>query len=209
MKIAIIGSGKIGATAARLFIAAGHEVTIANRRGPQSLQPVQDDLGGALHAGTVLDAAGFGELALVAVPFGAIDELPSDAFSGKIVIDANNYYPDRDGHIAALDDGATTSTELLAQRLAGARVIKAFNTMYFETLAEAGDTSKPPDQRLSLFIAGDDADAKRVVIDLIDQLGFTAIDTGGLSEGGRSQQPGTAIYNTNLTGAQARSALAR
>jgi len=207
VKISIIGSGNIGATAARLFIAVGHEVTIANRRGPHSLRPLQEELGAALNAATVADAARFGEIILIAVPFGVIEELPADAFARKIVIDANNYYPDRDGHVAELDRGETTSTEMLARRLPVARVVKAFNTMYFATLSEAGDTNKPPDERLALFLAGDDGEAKRVVINLIDQLGFTAIDTGDLSAGGRRQQPGAAIYNVNLTAAQARKAL--
>jgi len=206
VKIAIIGSGSIGSTAARLFVAAGHEVMIANRRGPDSLRALELELGQALRAGTVLEAARFGEVVLVAVPFGSIGELPTDAFAGKVVIDANNYYPDRDGHLAGLDSGETTSSQLLAQHLDGARVIKALNTMYFATLAQAGDTTKPPDQRLALFVAGDDAAAKQVVTRLIDQLGFTAVDTGGLDEGGRLQQPGAAIYDVKLTGAQAQRA---
>ena len=209
MKIAIIGSGMIGSTAARLFVAAGHEVAIANRRGPESLQPLENELGEALHAAGVDGAVRFGEVVLVAVPFGAIDALPAAAFAGKIVIDANNYYPNRDGHLSELDRDETTSTELLAQHMPRARVVKALNTMYYATLAEAGDTTAPPGERLALFVAGDDREAKRMVIDLIDALGFAAIDTGGLADGGRRQQPGSPIYNTRLTGAQARAALAR
>ena len=139
----------------------------------------------------------------------AIDALPAAAFAGKIVIDANNYYPNRDGHLSELDRDETTSTELLAQYMPRARVVKALNTMYYATLVEAGDTTAPPDERLALFVAGDDREAKRMVIDLIDALGFAAIDTGGLADGGRRQQPGSPIYNTRLTGAQARAALAR
>jgi 8-hydroxy-5-deazaflavin:NADPH oxidoreductase len=209
MKIAIIGSGKIGSTAARLFIGAGHEVAIANRRGPQSLEPLRLELGAALQPASIEDAIRFGDVALVAVPLHAIDALPAASFAGKIVVDANNYYPNRDGHIPELDRDETTSSELLARHLPGARVVKAFNTMYYATLGEAGDPSKPEDDRLALFVAGDDQQAKQVAIDLIEQLGFAAMDTGSLADGGRRQQPGSPIYNTNLTGAQARAALGR
>lgn len=209
MKIAVIGSGKIGSTAARLFVAAGHEVAIANRRGPESLRALEEELGEGVEAATVEDAVYLGDIVLVAVPLGAIDALPADPFAGKIVIDANNYYPDRDGQLPELNRDETTSTELLARRLPGARVVKAFNTMYYATLAQAGDPSKPNDERLALFVAADDEDAKRLVSDLIDQLGFAAIDTGGLADGGRRQQPGSPIYNVELTGAQARKTLNR
>jgi hypothetical protein len=209
MKIAIIGSGKIGSTAARLFIGAGHEVAIANRRGPQSLEPLQRELGAALQPASIEDAVRFGDVVLVAVPLHAIDALPAASFAGKIVVDANNYYPNRDGHIPELDRDETTSSELLARHLPGARVVKAFNTMYYATLGEAGDPSKPEDDRLALFVAGDDQQAKQVAIDLIEQLGFAAMDNGSLADGGRRQQPGSPIYHTNLTGAQARAALGR
>jgi hypothetical protein len=209
VKIAIIGSGKIGSTAARLFIGAGHEVAIANRRGPQSLEPLQRELGAALQPASIEDAVRFGDVVLVAVPLHAIDALPAASFAGKIVVDANNYYPNRDGHIPELDRDETTSSELLARHLPGARVVKAFNTMYYATLGEAGDPSKPEDDRLALFVAGDDQQAKQVAIDLIEQLGFAAMDNGSLADGGRRQQPGSPIYNTNLTGAQARAALGR
>jgi predicted dinucleotide-binding enzyme len=162
-----------------------------------------------VHAATVEDAARFGDVVLLAVPFGVIDVLPADAFAGKIVIDANNYYPERDGHVQGLDRDETTSTELLAQQLPGARVVKAFNTMYFATLAEAGDPTKPNDERLALLLAGDDDEAKRLVSELVEALGFAAVDTGGLADGGRCQQPGSPIHNVELTGAQAREALSR
>jgi predicted dinucleotide-binding enzyme len=209
MKIGVIGSGKIGSTAARLFGAAGHEVAIANRRGPESLRPLEQELGGAVHAATVEDAARFGELVLVAVPFAAIGTLPADPFAGKIVVDANNYYAERDGHVPELDGDETTSTELLARQLPGARVVKAFNTMYYATLAEAGDQTKPNDERLALLLAGDDDEAKRLVSELVAALGFAAVDTGGLADGGRRQQPGSPMYGIELTGAEAREALSQ
>ena len=183
MRIGIIGSGNIGSTTARLFAAAGHDVMIGSRSGPHSID----------------EAARHGEVVLVAIPFGVIDSLPAEAFAGRIVVDANNYYPDRDGHVDALDADETTSTELLARHLTGARVVKAFNTMYFVTLGERGDPSLPQAERLALFVAGDDADAKAVVAGLIEELGFGAVDVGGLADGGRLIQPGTELYGSDAT----------
>jgi predicted dinucleotide-binding enzyme len=117
-----------------------------------------------------------------------------------------NYYPERDGQI---DFGTLTSSELVARHLAGARIVKAFNTMYFETLAAQGRPDRPIDGRLVLFVAGDDADAKALVSRLIEEIGFAPIDTGPLSDGGRLQQPGSAIYNHPMTAAEARAALGR
>jgi 8-hydroxy-5-deazaflavin:NADPH oxidoreductase len=207
MKLAVIGSGKIGSTTARLFVDAGHQVAIANRRGPESLKDLERELGGAAHAATVEDAVRFGEIVLVAVPFGAIDELPAAAFAGKIVVDANNYYPNRDGHVPELDRDETTSTELLARHLHGARVVKAFNTMNYALLAKSGDPANPEGERLAVFVAGDDDEGKEIVMELIDELGFAAIDTGSLADGGRRQQPGSPVYAADLTGAQASEAL--
>src|SRR5262245_40025229 len=113
MQVGIIGAGKIGATLARLVSAAGDSVAIANSRGPDSLQTLVEELGANARATTVEDAAGFGDIVLVAIPLRAYTDLPSEPFAGKIVIDANNYSPGRDGHIEQLDSGATTSTELL------------------------------------------------------------------------------------------------
>jgi 8-hydroxy-5-deazaflavin:NADPH oxidoreductase len=205
MRIGIIGSGKIGSTAAHLFVAAGHQVAIANRRGPSSLAPLEHELGARLRAQNVEEAARFGDqLVLVAVPIGAYDALPAGAFAGRIVIDTTNCYPGRDGSDAALDNDQTTSSALLAEYLPGARIVKAFNTMLYSTLAQAGRPSASADDRLALFVAGDDLDAKRIVTGLIEELGFTAIDTGGLARGERRQQPNSPIYVKNFTGAQAR-----
>jgi predicted dinucleotide-binding enzyme len=124
--------------------------------------------------------------------------LPAAAFAGKVVIDANNYYAGRDGAIAELDDDSTTSSELLAARLPGARVVKAFNTLYFESLATEGRPDAPREERLAVAVAGDDTDAKARVIALIEQVGFAALDTGSLAEGGRLQQPGAAFFNRRV-----------
>ena len=173
----------------------GHEVAIANSRGPESLGELVAELGERARAADRGRGRRAGELVLVAIPLHAIDQLPANAFAGKVVIDANNYYAGRDGAIAELDDDRTTSSELLAARLPGARVVKAFNTLNFETLAGEARPHAPLDQRLAIPLAGDDADAKQRVAELIEQLGFAALDTGSLAEGGRLQQPGAPFFN--------------
>ncbi len=203
MNIGIIGSGKIGATAARLFANAGHPVAISNSRGPESLAALTADLGPAVKAMTVDEAAAFGDVVLVAIPLGKYKTLPARAFSGKIVVDAMNYYPGRDGE---MDFGGATSSEAVARHLSDTRLVKAFNTMQSETQRTGGEL--PPDQQLALFVAGDDAEAKATVSGLIEQIGFVAVDSGPLGAGGRRQQPGTPVYGKPMTAAEARDALA-
>jgi predicted dinucleotide-binding enzyme len=199
MNIGIIGSGNIGVAAARLFITAGHSVAMSNSRGPETLQGLVAELGATAHAATVEEAVKFRELVLLAIPFGRYETLPADAFSGKIVMDADNYYPKRDGQFPELDADRTTSSELLAVHLPKARVIKAFNTIRSQDLATEANTSLPIDEQRAIFVAGDDAEAKRIVMNLIEQIGFGAVDTGTLAVGGRQQQPGTEIYGRDLT----------
>ena len=206
MRIAVIGSGRIGGTAARLFAEAGHEVTIANSRGPETLTDIVDELGEGVRAATVEDAASSAELALVAIPFGHFRDLPAEALTGKIVVDAMNYYPERDGHFRELDDDTTTSTEVLAAHVADARVVKAFNTMKWTDLGERGSQG-PLDERLVILVAGDDQEAKDRVSALIEQIGFAPVDTGGLAEGGRRQQPGSSVYVKPLIPNEARDLL--
>lgn len=203
MKIGIIGSGNIGATAARLFSRAGHEVAVSNSRGGEGLEALVAELGGGARATGSEEAARFGEVVLVAVPFGRYETLPVEAFEGKVVIDANNYYPQRDGQFAQLDGGETTSSELVASHLKGARLVKGFNTIWFEHLAKQGDTALPLEERRAIFIAGDDEEAKQVVARLVEEIGFAAVDTGSLGEGGRRQQVGTPIYNKELNAREA------
>lgn len=203
MKIGIIGSGNIGATAATLFARAGHEVAVSNSRGGEGLEALVSELGEKSRATSTEDAARFGEVVLVAIPFGKYEALPAEAFEGKVVIDANNYYPQRDGGFPSLDSGETTSSELLARHLKGARVVKGFNTIWFEHLAKQGDTSLPVEERRAIFIAGDDEEAKQTVSRLVEEIGFAAADTGPLAEGGRRQQVGTAVYNKELNAREA------
>jgi predicted dinucleotide-binding enzyme len=203
MKIGIIGAGNIGANAARLFVGAGHEVAISNSRGPETLRDLIAELGPRSQAASVEGAAKFGEVIFISVPFGKYRQLPADAFNGKIVIDSNNYYPQRDGTFTELEKGRTTSSELLSDYLHGALIVKGFNTIWVEHLKTQGNTDLPPRERRAIFIAGDDAEAKKVVARLIDDIGFAAVDTGSLREGGKRQQPGTEIYNKTLTAREA------
>ena len=203
MKIAIVGSGNIGANAARLFVRAGHEVVLSNSRGGQGLEALVAELGAKATAATIEEAAHSGEVVLIAIPFGKFKTLPERAFDGKVVIDAGNYYPERDGKFPELDNDQTTSSELMASHLKGARLVKGFNTIWFKHLASQGDTSRPLEDRRAIFIAGDDSQAKEIAARLIEEVGFAAVDTGFLHEGGRSQQPGTVVYNQDVTAKQA------
>ena len=189
MRIGIIGAGNIGHALAVRFAAAGHQVMLSNSRGPDTLTGVVASVQGDVRAGTVAEAARFGEVVAVAIPLRAIGDLPPEPFAGKVVVDANNYFPQRDGDIPELDADQTTSSELLASLLPGAIVVKAFNTVFFRRLLDDSHPELPPADRLAIPVAGDDADAKRTVIELIDQIGFTAVDAGTLAES-RRLQPG-------------------
>lgn len=206
MDVGIIGSGNIGQAAATRLVAAGHRVMLSNSRGPETLAELEQSLGQLATAGTVEQAAAFGPVVLVAVPLAAVESLPAATLAGRVVIDANNYYPGRDGQIAELDEGRAGSSELLARRLPDARVVKAFNTIYFERLRQAGKPAGTAG-RLAIPLAGDDAEAKRVVSELIDAMGFDPVDTGSLADG-RRQQPGTPVYNQPLDADGVRAALA-
>jgi 8-hydroxy-5-deazaflavin:NADPH oxidoreductase len=206
MKIGIIGAGHIGLNAARLFVRAGHEVALSNSRGPESLRSAVEELGPKARATSVDDAASWGDVVLLAIPWRAPEALPRpESVAGKIVIDAMNpYNPD----LSIQDLGDSTSSEEVQKRLPGARLVKAFNTIYFKHLAEEGRTDLPVDERRAIFVAGDDSEAKATVSRLIEEIGFAPVDTGSLREGGRRQQPGTDIYNRQINGKDARAVLA-
>lgn len=184
MNIGIIGAGNIGVTAARLFSQAGHQVALSNSRGPETLAQKVRNLGPNVTAMRAEDAAAFGEVVLEAIPFGRYRELPADALAGKVVISASNYFPERDGEI---DFGGLTQTELVAQHLCGSKVVKAFNTIYWEHLRDHGDTRRPLSERRTILIAGDDAEAKALVTRLIEEIGFAAVDTGTLANSSRQE----------------------
>ena len=193
MKIGIIGSGNIGATTAFLLAKAGHQVEISNSRGPVSMKALIKSIGSDnVTEATPEGAVMFAQVVLLAIPW-RTELPPSDVFKGKIVIDATNPFSESE----LIDLGNSTSSEEVAKQIPSARLVKAFNTMFYETLRTGGRKSE--DERLVLFVAGDDTDAKAVVSRLIDEIGFTPVDTGSLREGGRKQQPGSSIYNDPLT----------
>jgi predicted dinucleotide-binding enzyme len=205
MRIGIIGAGRIGGALARLLVQAEHEVAVSNSRSPETLQPLVQELGPRARGSTAEQAASFGEVVILAIPWRLRQALPRPGtMAGKVVVDAMNPYG-ADSQL--LDLGDSTSSEMVAEELPGTRLVKAFNTIYFEHLASRGDRRRPMDERHAIFVAGDDAEAKAVVARLIEDIGFAPIDTGPLAEGGRIQQPGSNIYNRPMTGAQARSAV--
>jgi hypothetical protein len=207
MQIGILGSGNIGANAARLFARAGHHVRIANSRGPQTLRALVEEIGANAEATSAQDAVDASDLVLIAVPWTKREEALGEleGWDEKIVIDAMNAYTE-DFEIEDL--GNKTSSEFTRAFVPGARVVKAFNTMFSKRLATEGKPAGKKD-RLALPVASDDPAAKRVVMDLIDEIGFDAVDSGGLVEGGRKQQPGSPIYNQPLTAKELKERLAR
>lgn len=204
MRIGVIGSGNIGATAARLFARAGHEVAISNSRGPETLEDLVEQIGPGVRAATVDGTAAFGEVVMEAIPFGRYAELPSERLAGKILVTASNYYPGRDG---GLDLGGMASSELVQGHVPDARVVKAFNTIYFGRLGENGRPDAPIEERETIFVSGDDVEAKGIVSGLIEEIGFAAVDVGTLA-GSRKQEPGSPIYNVPMIPEEAREKLA-
>lgn len=203
MRIGVIGSGHIGGALTRRLRALGHEVWVANSRGAESLGDLAAETGA--RPTTVEDAARNGEVVAVAVPLKAVPDLPAAAFAGKVVVDANNYYPQRDGQIAELDAGMASS-RWVARHFAGATVVKAFNNIYAQHLLEGGKPAGAPG-RIALPVAGDDEAAKRTVMSLVDALGFDPVDAGSLDDSWR-QQPGTPVYTTDHDAQGVRQALA-
>jgi predicted dinucleotide-binding enzyme len=206
MKIGIIGAGRIGQAVATRLIRAGHEVMLSNAAGPATLGKVQRTLGPRAHVGTVPEAATYGDVVFVAIPVAAVYDLPATELDDKIVVDATNYYPQRDGQIPELDDGSIGSSELLARDLPASRIVKAFNTMSYVRIAREAKPRGTP-ERLAIPLAGDDLAAKEIVSALIDDMGFDPVDAGTLADG-RNQQPGTAVYDRPLETEGVRAALA-
>ncbi len=185
--IGLIGSGNIGSGLARLAIAAGYDVVLSNSRGPETLADLVAELGTGARAATPAEAAAAGDLVVVSVPLRAYPDVPVTELRGKTVIDTNNYYPERDGHIPALDDESTTTAELLQAHLPESNVVKAFNSIYFPHLTSLGRASGDPDRSV-LPIAGDDGAAKTTVTEFLDAIGYDALDVGPLAEGWRFQR---------------------
>jgi 8-hydroxy-5-deazaflavin:NADPH oxidoreductase len=192
MRIGIVGAGELGTTLAELWAKAGHEVVVGDPRGPApSVDAVEriDAPGGVV---TADEAARLGELVVLAVPF-ELDALPAaSSVAGKVVIDAMNAVTE-DG--AEMDLGGRTSSELVAERLPDARIVKAFNTIEASVLRQDQRLSVPSERRFAVFLAGDHGLAKERVKRLIEEIGFTPIDTGSLAWGGHLQAPGSDVFN--------------
>ena len=182
--IGLIGSGHIGTAIARRAIEQGHDVVLSNSRGPETLSDLVAELGERASAATAHDAATAGDAVVVTVPFKAHLDVPVEPLSGKVVIDTNNYYFERDGRYPELDEGRTTVSEMLAAHLPTSKVVKAFNAIQAAHIVDEGRPAGADDRR-ALAIAGDDAEAKQVVTDLIDSFGFDVVDAGPLAEGKR------------------------
>ena len=207
MNIGIIGAGHIGGTLARRLAKLGHEVSVANSRGPETLAKLAKESGA--RAVTVSEAARNKDVVIVTIPQKNIPKLPKELFAGlpetTVVVDTGNYYPrQRDGRIDAIEAG-TTESRWVAQQI-GRPVVKTFNNIYAQHLMERGRVAGAPG-RIALPVAGDDKRAKEVVIGLLDELGFDGVDAGSLDESWR-QQPGTPVYGTDLDADGVRRALA-
>jgi 8-hydroxy-5-deazaflavin:NADPH oxidoreductase len=204
--IGFIGAGRIGSQLARLSVANGYDVVMSNSRGPETLTDLVKELGPKARAATASEAAKAGELVVVTLPLKNYRAVPVEPLAGKIVIDTNNYYPQRDGQIPELDDESTTTAELLQAHLPTSKVVKAFNHIYAADLTAHGLPAGAPDRR-ALAIAGNDAQAKAPVAHLIDQFGFDPVDAGPLAEGWRFQR-GTPTYVLRRTAEELRRDLA-
>lgn len=185
MKIGIIGAGFVGRAVAKQAIKAGHQVMLSNSRGPQTLFSLKPMIG--CETGTATEAAIYGEIVVIAVPLTALGQLPVAELAGKAVIDAVNYYPERDGQVAELDQQLTTTSEYLAGFLPQSKITKAFNAIQMTDLETDGLPAGAPDRR-ALPLAGEDKATKQIIVSLYDAFGFDAVDAGALSEGWRFQR---------------------
>jgi 8-hydroxy-5-deazaflavin:NADPH oxidoreductase len=190
--VGFIGSGRIGSTVARLAIAAGYDAVLSNSRGPRTLRNLVESLGPRARAVTSGEAALLGDLVVVAVPVKAYPVLPASALADRVVLDAGNYYPPRDGRVPELDDKSLTSSGYLGRLAPGAQVVKVFNNIFSKHLENLARPAGAAD-RSALPIAGDRDEAKAIVTEFLDAIGYEAVDAGPLAESWR-QEPGTPVY---------------
>lgn len=206
MRIGVIGSGHMGASLSRLLAGAGHDILISNSRGPDSLRDLTQESGGRTVAGTVAQAIEFGDVVVVAVPFVAIEDVAAQGrWDRKIVVDVTNYYAQRDG--VKVDPSPLSSSEVVAEKLAGARVVKAWNTIWYRRLQTQarGEDGEP----LAVLYAGDDEDARALVARLIEDTGFAPVYSGTLAESRNTQEPGAPLYNVPVGEDEARRRVAQ
>ena len=204
--IEIIGAGHIGSQIAQLAVENDYNVVISNSRGPETLSALIAELGPKARAATAVEAAKAGDIVVVTVPLKNYRKVPVEPLASKIVIDTDNYYPERDGHIAELDNESTTTSELLQAHLPTSKVVKAFNHIYAADLTTHGQPAGAKNRR-ALVIAGDDKEAKANVTHLLDQFGFDTVDAGPLREGWRIQRD-TPGYGPRRTAEELRRDLA-
>jgi 8-hydroxy-5-deazaflavin:NADPH oxidoreductase len=204
--IGLIGAGKIGSQVARLAIQSGYDVVLSNSRGPETLAGLVRELGPKARAATPAEAAAAGDIVVVSIPLKNIASVPVEPLAGKIVIDTNNYYPQRDGHIRELDEERVTTCELLQRHVPKSKVVKAFNHIYAAELTTHGQPAGSKNRR-ALVIAGDDPAANATVARILDQFGFDTVDAGPLSESWRIQRD-TPGYGPRRTHGELRSDLA-
>jgi len=185
--VGIIGAGHIGSAVAEAFIGSGHDVVIANSRGPETLAELVEKLGPKARAATATEAAEAGEFVVVTVPLRAYEDIPVEPLAGKVVLDTNNYYWERDGHIESLDKGEATTAGLLQAHLPTSKVAKAFNHIVAAQILTDGTPPGTPDRR-ALATSSDHPEAAALVTELYDQIGFDTVDVSPLSESWRVER---------------------
>ena len=205
--LGLIGAGHIGSQLARLAVLHGYDVVLANSRGPETLASLLSELGPKASAASAAAAAAAGELVVVSIPLKAYLSVPAAPLAGKIVVDTNNYYAQRDGHIAELDRHEATSAQLLQRHLSESKVVKAFNHIQAAHLTAHAQPAGSSERR-ALAVGGDDEGARAIVARLIDELGFDAVDAGPLAESWRIE-PGSPGYGPRRTASELRDDLSR
>ncbi|MDN3497027.1 NAD(P)-binding domain-containing protein [Planococcus sp. APC 4015] len=196
-KVGIIGAGHIGSTLARGLAERGYEVVISNSRGPETLADLVADIGDNVTPATAQDAAAAGDIVIVTVPLKNLEEVPVDPLAGKIVLDTNNYYWERDGRIEALEEKRTTTLGMLQEHLPTSKVAKAFNHIMSADILTTGSEAGTPDRR-ALATASDHPEASALVTALYDEFGFDTVDIGSVAESWRVErdQPAYVIAQT-------------
>jgi 8-hydroxy-5-deazaflavin:NADPH oxidoreductase len=182
--IGIIGSGHVGSNLAKAAIAHGYDVVLSNNQGPDSLADLVGELGPHARAAAPAQAAADSDFAIVAIPITTVDQVPVEPLAGKVVIATINYFPQRDGHIPAIDDGTTTAPGVLQAHLPASRVVRAFSMINAGEMSGDGHPAGDPARR-ALALAGDDPAAKQLAAGLYEEFGFDALDIGGLDESWR------------------------